>query len=131
VNRAEAIAAVLRRPVLRRRVLAHELRERQVQGLGPGSTVADWTATVPQLAEAIDTALAVHDAATAARTAGSTAGGHALVIEWQERDLVGACQCGRVLGRIDPATPLDALAVPWERHTGLDLPMTTPARRTA
>ncbi|MYS44073.1 hypothetical protein GTY23_23140 [Streptomyces sp. SID5998] len=56
-SRTETIAAVLRRPKLARPILAHELRQHVVQGLGPGTTAADWTATVPQLAEAIDTAL--------------------------------------------------------------------------
>ncbi|WP_329338542.1 hypothetical protein OG866_26965 [Streptomyces sp. NBC_00663] len=102
MTRAETIADVLRRPVLKRPVLAHELRGRLVQGLGAGSTAAEWTATVPQLAEAIDAALGA---------------GHALVIEHQGGDLVGTCQCGRRLGRINPATRLDALAVPWVRHT--------------
>lgn len=102
MNRAETIAGVLRRPFLKRPVLAHELRGRLVQGLGAGSTAAEWTATVPQLAEAIDTALAA---------------GHALVIEYCGLDLVGTCQCGRRLGLIGPATRLDALAVPWVRHT--------------
>jgi hypothetical protein len=114
--RADIIAGVLRRPVLRRPLLAHELRERLVQGLGPGSTAAEWTATVPQLAEDIDTAIAAAEAALAAAVAGSTAAGHALVIGYRGRDLVGTCQCGRVLGRITHGTPLDALAVPWERH---------------
>lgn len=102
MNRADTIAAVLRRPVLQRPVLAHELRGRLVQGLAPGSTMAEWTATVPQLAEAIDTALAA---------------GHALVIENRGPDLIGTCQCGRPLGRIRPGTRLDALAVPWITHT--------------
>ncbi|MFI8531092.1 hypothetical protein ACIGMX_12665 [Streptomyces aquilus] len=102
MNRAETIADVLRRPVLTRPVLAHEVSERLVQGLGARSTVVEWTATVPQLADAIDTALGA---------------GHALVIERQGGDLIGTCQCGRRLGRINPATRLDALAVPWERHT--------------
>lgn len=129
MNRAETIAGVLRRPVLTRPVLAHELRGRLVQGLGAGSTVAEWTATVPQMAGAIDTALAKVDAATAGAMAGSLAAGHALVISYRGRDLVGTCQCGRTLGRIDPATPLDALAVPWIRHTSTDL--AAAARATA
>ncbi|NUP19849.1 MAG: hypothetical protein HOZ81_27975 [Streptomyces sp.] len=102
MTRAETIEGVLRRPVLKRRVLAHEVSERLVQGLGARSTVVEWTATVPQLAEAIDTALAA---------------GHALIVELDGLDLIGTCQCGRRLGRIRPGTPLDALAVPWERHT--------------
>lgn len=56
-SRHDTIAAVLRRPILRRPIVAHELRERIVRGSEPGSTVTAWTATVPQLAEAIDTAL--------------------------------------------------------------------------
>ncbi|EYT83975.1 hypothetical protein CF54_04170 [Streptomyces sp. Tu 6176] len=60
-RRTDTIAAVLRRPVLKRPVVGHELRERLVQGLGPGSTDAAWTATVPQLAEAIDTALTTQE----------------------------------------------------------------------
>ncbi|MFF9043291.1 hypothetical protein [Streptomyces parvulus] len=57
ISRTDTIAAVLRRPRLTRPVVAHELRERLVQGLVPGGTTTDWTATVPQLAEAIATAL--------------------------------------------------------------------------
>ena len=117
MNRADTIAAVLHRPVLQRPVLAHELRGRLVQGLAPGSTVAEWTATVPQLAEAVDTALAAMDAATAAAMAGSLPAGHALVVEDQGGDLVGTCQCGRPLGRVRPGTRLDALSVPWIAHT--------------
>jgi hypothetical protein len=119
-TRAELIAAVLRAPVLARPVLGHELRERLVQGLAPASTVADWVATVPQLAEAIDTAL------TADLTAGTA---HALVVHYDGADLVGTCQCGARLGRIHPGTRLDALAVPWERHALLGLP--APARASA
>lgn len=117
MNRADAIAAALRRPVLERPLLAHELRGPLVQGLGSGSTVAEWTASVPQLTEAIDTALTKLDAATAGAMAGSAAAGHALVVSYRGRDLVGTCQCGRRLGYINPGTRLDALAVPWIQHT--------------
>lgn len=121
MTRAETIATVLRRPVLQRPPLAHELAERQVQGVGPRSTLVEWTATVPQLADAIDLALATADAATVAWTAGCAAAGHALVVEHRGRDLVGLCQCGDVLGYINPGTRLDALAVPWTRHTSTRL----------
>ncbi|MFF7521222.1 hypothetical protein [Streptomyces pseudovenezuelae] len=121
MNRAEAIATVLRRPVLQRPLLAHELRGPIVQGLGSSSTVVDWSASVPQLADAIDTALAKVDAATAGAVAGSEAAGHALVVTYRGRDLVGTCQCGRRLGYINPGTRLDALAVPWIQHTTGDL----------
>lgn len=121
MNRAETIAGVLRRPVLTRPNVGREMGERLVQGLGARSTLVEWTATVPQLADAIDTALAKVDAATAGALAGSVAAGHALVISYRGRDLVGTCQCGRRLGVIRPDTRLDALAVPWIRHTTTDL----------
>ncbi|MEU8555912.1 hypothetical protein AB0C80_18250 [Streptomyces anthocyanicus] len=57
ISRTDTIAAALRRPRLTRPVVAHELRERMVQGLEPGGTTTDWTATVPQLAEAINAQL--------------------------------------------------------------------------
>ncbi|GEC02985.1 hypothetical protein SSP24_06400 [Streptomyces spinoverrucosus] len=76
---------------------------------------------MPQLAEAIDTALTKWDAATAGALAGSEAAGHALIVSHEGSDLVGTCQCGRRLGRITPGRPLDALAVPWVRHTSTDL----------
>lgn len=110
MNRAETIAGALRRPDLQRwPVLGHELSECLVQGLGPRSSLVEWTATVPQLARVIDTALSA---------------GHALVVECHGLDVVGTCQCGRRLGRIRPGTPLDALAVPWERHTSSALAAT-------
>ncbi|MFE6408481.1 hypothetical protein ACFVOR_16280 [Streptomyces sp. NPDC057837] len=172
-SRTDTIAAVLRRPRLRRPALAHELAERLVQGLGARSTVTEWTATVPQLAEAIDAALQEQEreekdtpaegnrppagAADTARAeilrtlmdagynepaAGellalafrephgqspdvgslqSLAGGHALLVEYGADEALGSCQCGRRLGRITPGKPLDALAVPWERHACTEL----------
>ncbi|WP_330348135.1 hypothetical protein [Streptomyces sp. NBC_00582] len=117
MDRTDVIAGVLRRPTLRRRLLGHELRGRLIQGLGRGSTVPEWTATIPQLAEDLDTAVTAADAAAAAITAASAGAGHALVVEQRGIDLVGTCQCGRPLGRIRPGSPLDALAVPWITHT--------------
>lgn len=55
-TRAQMIAAALHRPTLRRPHVGHEVRSGVVQLLGR-STDPDWTATIPQLAEAIDTAL--------------------------------------------------------------------------
>ncbi|MEU3256148.1 hypothetical protein [Streptomyces sp. NPDC006997] len=125
-DRIKVIADVLRRrPRLHRPTLAYEQRGRQVQSLAPGTTEVDWEAPAAHVAEAIDTALDAHAAAAAARAAGSAEAGHALVITYRDLDLVGVCQCGRPLGRIRPGTPLDALAVPWERHTGTPLPHTT------
>ncbi|MFM9542276.1 hypothetical protein [Streptomyces turgidiscabies] len=55
-SRIDIIAAVLRRPVFHRPIVGHELRGALVQLLGRDSDVT-WSATVPQIAEAIDTAL--------------------------------------------------------------------------
>lgn len=128
MNRSDVLAGVLRRPVLARPVLAHELREHLVQGLGAGSTAVEWSATVPQLAEALDTALVRFDAATVGAIAGSAAAGHALVIEHRGPDLVGTCQCGRRLGLTRPDGRLDALAVPWIQHTSTALAAAAAAR---
>ncbi|MFC5217278.1 hypothetical protein [Streptomyces coerulescens] len=50
------------------------------------------------------------------------AGGHALIVEAGAYETHGSCQCGRRLGRIALGTRLDALTVPWERHTFTELP---------
>ncbi|MEU9661876.1 hypothetical protein [Streptomyces chartreusis] len=49
------------------------------------------------------------------------AGGHALIVEAGGHETHGSCQCGRRLGRIAPGARLDALAVPWARHTCTEL----------
>ncbi|MFZ4206813.1 hypothetical protein ACOZE4_18445 [Streptomyces griseoincarnatus] len=171
-SRTDVIAAVLRRPRLKRPVLAHELRQSLVQGLRIGTTV-EWTATVPQLAEAIDSELAKQEQreqkdtrrGSQPRPGGSTAraellavlqesgyneaaavdllvrafrephtsppdkefretlaGGHALVVQYGDCELLGSCQCGRRLGRVTPDRPIDHLAGLWERHTMTELP---------
>ncbi|WP_217545609.1 hypothetical protein [Streptomyces sp. GbtcB6] len=117
----DTIAAVLRSPRFRRPVLGQELRGAVVQGLGPGSSETRWTATVPQLAEAIDTALTraeEKDTPVGSTTAGTGTADtpHALVISRTEHDFVGACQCGRAIGRTPRARPLDALVGLWEQH---------------
>ncbi|MEI5522489.1 hypothetical protein WB388_17960 [Streptomyces brasiliscabiei] len=58
--RAAVIAAALRQPDLRRPYVGHEVRAGVVQLLGR-STDPDWTATIPQLAEAIDSALTISE----------------------------------------------------------------------
>ncbi|MCM8548952.1 hypothetical protein [Streptomyces sp. STCH 565 A] len=138
MSRTDTIAAVLRRPRLTRPLVAHELRERLVQGLEPGGTASDWTATVPQLAEAINNAVEKAERAeqkdTRGRaqrpTGGATArthlrtvkGGHALVIEQSEGEIRGACQCGRRLGTIAPHALVDILAAKWEHHAMTEVP---------
>ncbi|MGW5509935.1 hypothetical protein ACWEV9_19490 [Streptomyces albogriseolus] len=175
-SRTDVIAGVLRRPRLKRPVLAHELRQALVQGLGSGTEVR-WTATVPQLAEAIDTALTAAGReekdtrrGSQPRPGGSTAraellavlqaagyndaaavdlvarafrephtdppdlefretlaGGHALVVQYGDCELLGSCQCGRRLGRVTPDRPIDHLAGLWERHTMTELPTPAPS----
>lgn len=125
MNRTEAITALLRHPRPVRDPLAYELRGSIVQLLAPGTTAPTWTATPQLLAAAIDTAVTRHAAAEAAAAPGA---GHALVVHYDDLDLVAACQCGTPLGRARPGTPLDAVAVPWERHLAIGLPL---ARATA
>jgi hypothetical protein len=172
-SRIDTIAGVLRQPKLWRPVLGHELREHVVECLGPGSTEPRWTATVPQLAEAIDTALQKSeekDTPVATRPTGtastaraeiirvledagyneaaaaellvrahrepheaepdpdcpeSLAGGHALIVEHGDYELIGTCQCGRRLGSLLPSGSVDHLAGIWERHTTTELPALT------
>ncbi|MFJ1650050.1 hypothetical protein ACIOC2_01280 [Streptomyces sp. NPDC088337] len=130
-SRTDIVADVLRSPVLHRPVLAHEMREHLVQGIDPRSAQTRWTATVPQLAEAIDTALREADreekdipADTNARHTGTTftaradaSTGHALILEAAGPDFIGTCQCGRRIGRTPQNKPVDALVGLWERHT--------------
>ncbi|MFE7236129.1 hypothetical protein ACFVAF_37055 [Streptomyces sp. NPDC057596] len=135
-SRTDTIADVLRRPVLQRPVLAHEMREHLVQGLDPRSTQTRWTATVPQLAEAIDTALREADREEKDIPAGSTTARHkgtaftarteaharhALILERAGPDFIGTCQCGRRIGRTPQSKPVDALVGLWERHTSIEL----------
>jgi hypothetical protein len=54
------------------------------------------------------------------------AGGHALLVQYGDCELIGTCQCGRALGRITPAGSVDHLAGLWERHTTTELPATRP-----
>jgi hypothetical protein len=117
-SRADVIAAVLRRPRLLRPVLAHELRERLVQGIGAGSTLAEWTATVPQLAEAIDTALKGEEKDTpeGAPSTSLPSDGHALIVRTVGVDLLGSCQCGKPIGRTPRARSMDGMTGLWERH---------------
>ncbi|MDX5569361.1 hypothetical protein PYK79_47300 [Streptomyces sp. ID05-04B] len=121
-ERIDTIAAALRNPVLRRAFVGHELRGSVVQGLGPGSTVPEWTATVPMLAEAIDTALTRAEEkdipAASTPAAGTPSTPHALAVTYDGVDLIGTC-CGRVIGRTPPTAPLaPGLVGLWQRHTG-------------
>jgi len=44
------------------------------------------------------------------------AGGHALVVEFGDEELIARCQCGVLLGERAPSTPLDEFGQRWERH---------------
>ncbi|MEU0940381.1 hypothetical protein [Embleya sp. NPDC005971] len=43
-------------------------------------------------------------------------GGHALVVEYGDCELIGHCQCGEPLATVTPDKPLDDLGRPWEKH---------------
>lgn len=43
-------------------------------------------------------------------------GGHALVIEFGDEEILARCQCGKSLGGGSPAISLDNFIKPWERH---------------
>ncbi|WP_435279109.1 hypothetical protein [Streptomyces sp. 1222.5] len=43
-------------------------------------------------------------------------GGHALIVEYGDCELIGSCQCGRRFGRTTPDASLDTFVQPWERH---------------
>ncbi len=43
-------------------------------------------------------------------------GGHALVVEYGDEELIGRCQCGEPFGIITPDLALENFARPWERH---------------
>ncbi|WP_329492461.1 hypothetical protein OG618_37440 (plasmid) [Kitasatospora sp. NBC_01246] len=46
----------------------------------------------------------------------SLAGGHALVLEYGDCEILASCQCGQRLGTSTPDRPLDDHATTWERH---------------
>ncbi|MFJ7049001.1 hypothetical protein ACIQVC_37185 [Streptomyces sp. NPDC101112] len=48
-------------------------------------------------------------------------GGHALVVEYGDCELLGSCQCGKPLGQTTPDASLDTFAGPWERHTNTEV----------
>jgi hypothetical protein len=55
------------------------------------------------------------------------AGGHALVVQYGDCELIGTCQCGRRFGTTTPDASLDTFVDPWERHTNTELTAATPS----
>lgn len=121
-TRAEIIANVLRHPQPVRPPLAYELRGSVVQLLGPGTTDPTWVATPEVLAQAIDTALTrEREKDIPASSAGTpSTPGHTLVLQADCVDYVGACGCGRPIGRTPRARSLDGLVGLWEQHVEAD-----------
>ncbi|MER6531192.1 hypothetical protein [Streptomyces sp. NPDC001508] len=123
-SRLEIIAARLRHPEAVRLPLAYELRDSVVQLLGPGTTVPTWTATPEVLAAAINEDLARAEAeekdipadSTTAGTPGTTSTPHALVLQRKGHDFVGACRCGRAIGRTPQGRSVNGLVGLWEQH---------------
>ncbi|MFB7589321.1 hypothetical protein [Streptomyces sp. NPDC056169] len=50
------------------------------------------------------------------------AGGHALIVEYGDCELIGSCQCGAELGRTTPDASLDTFVPGWERHSMTEVP---------
>lgn len=48
-------------------------------------------------------------------------GGHALVVQYGDEELIGRCQCGTAFGINRPDVSLDDFAMKWERHVMTDL----------
>ncbi|MEU8760703.1 hypothetical protein [Streptomyces sp. NPDC048659] len=44
------------------------------------------------------------------------AGGHALIVELGDCELIASCQCGASFGRTTPDASLDTFVPGWERH---------------
>ena len=126
--RATRIAVFLRHLAVRP-LLAYELRGSVVQLLGPGTTDPTWTATPELLAEAIDADLTQAEEKDIPQGTPSTA--HALVIDRDERDFIGTCQCGRAIGRTPQGRSVDGLVGLWEQHADQPSPDTAWANALA
>ncbi len=50
------------------------------------------------------------------------AGGHALIVEYGDCELIGSCQCGAKFGRTTPDASLDTFVPGWERHCMTEVP---------
>ncbi|MET9140517.1 DUF6895 family protein [Streptomyces parvulus] len=101
-SRTDTIAAVLRHPRVKRVTLAHELGGRMVQSTAPGGTTVDWSATVPQLAEALNTALEQAEQKDTLRRAQRLAGAstaRAEILEVLESAGYNAAAAAELLGR--------------------------------
>ncbi|MFG2900929.1 hypothetical protein ACGFZH_28070 [Streptomyces zaomyceticus] len=52
----------------------------------------------------------------------SLAGGHALIVEYGDCELIGSCQCGTGFGRTRPDASLDTFVPAWEHHSMTEVP---------
>jgi hypothetical protein len=50
------------------------------------------------------------------------AGGHALIVEYGDCELIGSCQCGKRFGMTTPDASLDTFVPRWERHSMTEVP---------
>ncbi|MFE5591496.1 hypothetical protein [Streptomyces sp. NPDC056549] len=50
------------------------------------------------------------------------AGGHALIVEYGDCELIGSCQCSKELGRTTPDSSLDTFVPVWEHHSMTEVP---------
>jgi hypothetical protein len=48
-------------------------------------------------------------------------GGHALVVQYGDCELIASCQCGKPLGETTPDASLDTFVPGWEHHTNTEV----------
>jgi hypothetical protein len=62
-----------------------------------------------------------HDTEPNPDFAETLAGGHALIVQYGDCELIGSCQCGKHLGSTGPDASLDTFVPGWERHTNTEV----------
>lgn len=121
-DRIEVIRGVLMAGQPVRPLLAYEQSGPLVQLLASHTTLPTWQAPPTLLAKAIDLELSrveekdIPTGSTTAGDPGTTFTPHALILTRDEHDFVGACQCGRPIGRTPLARSVDGLVGLWEQH---------------
>lgn len=115
VDRVEVIRSVLVADQPVRPLLAYEQSGPLVQLLASHTTLATWQAPPTLLAKAIAKALTRAEEKDIP-PAGTPSTAHALVLEISGPDYIGACRCGRPIGRTPQSRSLDGLVGVWEQH---------------